>query len=346
MATLTERRQRKRRVTLLDLAEDLGLSTSTVSRAFDKDAVIAPATRDAILKRASELGYAPNPMARSLITKSTGIVGIFVTDITNPFYPEVLTKLTAGLQSIDLKVMLTVADSSENADDQLRLLLSYQPDVVLVLAAVLSSEAIEACRNAGTPVVFFNRRPADARALGVTCDNVGGGILVADHLIDLGHRKLAFVAGRADTSTNIDRWEGFSSRCVERGIPSPRKFDAGSFSYDGGYRAAHVLMNDPQPPEAIFCANDILAIGLMDCLRREYGIAIPGDISVVGFDGISMASWPSHALTTVRQPVEKMCTFTIDVVRKLCQGKALKPRIERIPGELIERETTTRGVKA
>lgn len=105
-------------------------------------------------------------------------------------------------------------------------------------------------------------------------------------------------------------------------------------------------MNDPQPPDAIFCANDILAIGLMDCLRREYDIAIPGDISVVGFDGISMASWPSHALTTVRQPVEKMCAFTIDLVKKLCQGKALKPRIERIPGELIERETTTRGVNA
>ena len=105
-------------------------------------------------------------------------------------------------------------------------------------------------------------------------------------------------------------------------------------------------MKNSDRPDAVFCANDILAIGLMDCLRREYNIAIPGDISVVGFDGISMASWPSHGLTTVRQPVEKMCAFTIDVVSKLCQGKALKPRIERIPGELIERETTTRGVKA
>lgn len=340
MATSDANLTRKRRVTLHDLAKDLKLSTSTISRAFDKSSVIAPATRDAILKRAGHLGYAPNPMARSLITKSTGIVGLFVADITNPFYPEVLTKLTAGLQSIDLNVMLTVANPNENSDEQLRLLLSYQPDVVVVLAATLSSEAIEACRSTGTSVVFFNRRPSDPRALGVTCDNVAGGGLVADHLLDRGNRKLAYVAGRADTSTNSDRWEGFRQRCLERGHGEPTKFDAGTFSYESGYETARAIMQSPSRPDAIFCANDILAIGVMDCLRREYSIGIPDEISVVGFDGISMASWPSHSLTTVRQPVEKMCAFTINLVSKLTQGKSFKPRIERIPGELIERGTT------
>lgn len=336
-------RVRKRRVTLLDLANDLGISTSTVSRAFDKEGVIAPATRNAILKRAGELGYAPNPMARSLITKRTRIAGIVVSDITNPFYPEVLTKLTAGLQSIDLNVMLTVSGMTESSEEQLRLLLSYQPDVVVVLAAVLSSEAIEACRNTGTSVVFFNRRPADSRALGVTCDNVAGGRLVADHLCNSGFRDLAFIAGRADTSTNIDRWEGYSRRCAELGLQPPIKLEAGGFSYERGYDAAKAMMKLVKRPGAVFCANDILAIGLMDCLQREYSLSIPEDISVVGFDDISMAGWPSHRLTTVRQPVEKMCVYTVDLVRKLAEGKTIKPRIERIPGELIERGTTRGG---
>ena len=211
-------RVRKARVTVKDLARDLSLSTSTISRAFYSDAVIAPSTRTAVLTRAAEIGYAPNPLARSLITKRTRIAGVVTSDINNPFYPEVLTRLTERLREIDLNVMLTAAGSSDSLDDAVKLLLSYQPDVVIVLAATLSSEAAEACGEAGTPVLFFNRRPLNVDAFGVTCDNVGGGRLVADHLIKLGHRRLAFVAGRPDASTNVDRWEGYRRGCLDHGL--------------------------------------------------------------------------------------------------------------------------------
>ena len=158
-------RVRKARVTVKDLARDLSLSTSTISRAFYDDAVIAPSTRTAVLTRAAEIGYAPNPLARSLITKRTRIAGVVTSDINNPFYPEVLTRLTERLREIDLNVMLTAAGSSDSLDDAVKLLLSYQPDVVIVLAATLSSEAAEACGHAGTPVLFFNRRPAERRRI-------------------------------------------------------------------------------------------------------------------------------------------------------------------------------------
>ena len=179
-------RVRKARVTVKDLARDLSLSTSTISRAFYSDAVIAPSTRSAVLTRAAEIGYAPNPLARSLITKRTRIAGVVTSDINNPFYPEVLTRLTERLREIDLNVMLTAAGSSDSLDDAVKLLLSYQPDVVIVLAATLSSEAAEACGEAGTPVLFFNRRPLNVDAFGVTCDNVGGGRR-RDHLRPAGH---------------------------------------------------------------------------------------------------------------------------------------------------------------
>lgn len=333
-------RIRKARVTVKDLARDLSLSTSTVSRAFYTEAVIAPSTRKAVLKRAAEIGYAPNPLARSLITKRTRIAGVVMSDITNPFYPEVLTRLTERLREIDLNVMLTVASSSDSLDDAVKLLLSYQPDVIIVLAATLSSKTAEACGRAGTPVLFFNRRPLNADAFGVTCDNIGGGRLVADHLIARGHRRLAFVAGRPDTSTNADRWEGYRHRCLDHGLREPIRVEAGAFSYERGYEAAFRLLAGSSRPDGVFCANDILAIGFMDAARREFGLDIPGDLSVVGFDDIAMARWPSHALTTVRQPVEKMIDVTAQLIGKLFGSSQLNPRVERLPGELVERAST------
>ncbi len=333
-------RIRKAQVTVKDLARDLRLSTSTVSRAFYTDAVIAPNTRKAVLKRAAEIGYAPNPLARSLITKRTRIAGVVMSDITNPFYPEVLTRLTERLREIDLNVMLTAASSSDSLDDAVKLLLSYQPDVIIVLAATLSSKTTEACGRAGTPVLFFNRRPQNSDAFGVTCDNVGGGRLVADHLIALGHRRLAFVAGWPDASTNVDRWEGYRQRCLEHGLKEPTRVEAGAFSYERGYEAAFRLLAGGSRPDGVFCANDILAIGFMDGARREFDLDIPGDLSVVGFDDIAMACWPSHALTTVRQPVGKMIDVTAQLIGKLFGAAQLKPRLERLPGELVERGST------
>ena len=331
---------RKPRVTVRDLARDLGMSVATVSRAFHEHVTIAAATRSQVLKRAAELGYRPNPFARSLITKRTYIAGVVAADITNPFYPEVLTRLTEQLQTIDMNVMLFTAGPSRSIDEALRLLLHYQPDIAIMLAATLSSEAAAACRRAGTPVVFFNRYAADHKSFAVTCDNARGGREVADHLIDRGHKRLAFVAGRPDASTNVDRWKGFRARSVARGIPSPLREEAGSFGYQAGYAAACRLFSGAERPDAVFGANDILAIGVMDAARREFGLKIPEDLSIVGFDDIAMASWPPYCLTTVRQPIDAMIESTAGLVQRLTRGSGEQPKVTRIPGELVERGTT------
>lgn len=337
--TTGRRVTRKPRITVKDLAKSLGMSVATVSRAFYQDSVIAPETRGLVLKRAQEIGYRPNPFAQSLITKRTGIVGVVVSDITNPFYPEVLTRLTERLQAIDMNVMLVASSPSRSIDDAVDLLLTYQPDIAIVLAATLSSAAAKACRDAGTPVVFFNRRAGEA-SFSVTCDNVLGGEMVADHLIDRGHRRLAFVAGRADTSTNVDRWTGFRDRARLRGLDEPLDVEAGGFSYERGFAAAAELETEAGWPDGIFCANDIVAIGVMDALQRVHGLSVPADLSVVGFDDIAMASWPSHALTTVRQPVDEMLAVTVDLVAALAGGGSEEARAIRIPGTLVERNTT------
>jgi len=334
-------RDRKPRVTVKDLARDLGMSVSTVSRAFHPHAVIAQQTRDLVLQRASEIGYRPNPFARSLITKRTSIVGLVVSDITNPFYPEVVTRLTEELRAIGMNVMLVAASASGEIDDAVRLLLTYQPDLAIILATTLSTEARRECDEAGTPVIFFNRLSNDAGGFGVTCDNVAGGALIADYLINRGHRRLAYVAARPDASTNIERREGFVRRALERGLPEPAVVEAGLFSYEAGYGAAAAFGALEPRPDGVFCANDILAIGFLDGVRRELGLAVPEDLSVVGFDDIAMAAWPSHGLTTVRQPVDEMLKSTVELARKLAAHASTEPFVNRIaPAGLVERQST------
>jgi len=326
------------RVTLKDLARDLDMSTATVSRAFYEHAAIADDTRQTVLAHAAELGYQANPFARSLITRRTKIVGVVAADLTNPFYPEVLTKLTERLQAIDLNVMLITAGPATSMDDALKLLLQYQPGVMVLLAATLSSEAALACRRAETPLIFFNRRPAEDNSVAVACDNIEGGRAAARHLLRLGHRRAAYVAGRPDVSTTVERWDGFCAVFEERGLDPPVYEEAGTFSYEAGYGAAKRLMRGRHAPKAVFCGNDILAIGFMDAARREFGLDIPRDLSVIGFDDIAMAAWPSHALTTIRQPVDEM----LDRVVGFVQSPVHKdyPKLTRIQGTLIERATT------
>jgi DNA-binding LacI/PurR family transcriptional regulator len=326
-------------VTLRDLANDLGLSIATISRAFQDGVTISEETRKAVLARAGELGYRPNPLARSLITKRTHIAGIVAADITNPFYPEVLNGLTEALQSIDMNVMLVQASASRSSDEALRTLLRYQPDIAILLAATLTSAAAEACHDAGTPVIFFNRYAASGNSWAIACDNVVGGEQIAEYLIDLGHKRLAYVAGRPDASTNVDRWRGFSGLCARRGVAEPVREEGGSFSYQAGYSAAQRLLSRTPRPDAIFGANDIVALGVMDAARREFGLNIPDDLSVVGFDDIAMASWPPYSLTTVRQPVQKMIQSTVDTVRRLVKRPTERRKLVKMPGELIERGT-------
>ena len=328
----------KPRVRVKDIARELGMSTATVSRAFYDEATIAAETRRVVLQRATELGYQPNPFARSLITKRTKIVGVVAADLTNPFYPEVLTKLTDRLQAIDLNVMLVTSGLTKSTDDALRLLLQYQPDVTVLLAATLSSEAAAACRRAGTPLIFFNRHPTDDHSVAITCDNVAGGAAAAAHLVELGHRRLAYMAGRPDASTTVERWEGFLAACLAGGLDAPAYDLAGTFAYEAGYRSALRILSLKPRPQAVFCANDILTLGLMDAARREFGLGIPKDLSVVGFDDIAMASWPSHALTTIRQPVDDMLALTVEFITKPANPGS--PQLTRLPGTFIKRDTT------
>ena len=334
-ASATERT----RVTVKDIARDLNVSIATVSRAFKDDSTIAKSTRTRVLARANEMGYSPNLFARGLITQRSRIAALMSSNITNPFYPEVVMKLTQRLHKFGLQTMLFTSNGEGVVDDGLPLLQQYSPDIVIVLAASLSSKTVENCVEGNTPVILFNRYASGSPASVICCDNEGGGRLVANRLAQAGHKRLAYISGYDDASTNIDRMRGFLEGCQEAGMETPRLITGGDFTYEAGYRGMKALLDDAKAPEAVFCGNDLLAIGAMDSARREFGKRVPDDISVIGFDDIAMSSWPSHDLTTVAQPVNAMIDRLICEVERLLSTEDHSARQYFMPGELIIRNS-------
>ena len=294
-----------KRINAKRLAEDLDVSISTISRAFNKDAVIAPGTRSKILDYANQLGYRPNPYAQSLITQKSRIVGIIVSHLENPFYPEALRGLSEALREAGWHLMLFTVPSGETPDDILPLAISYQPEFVIVMAVTVSSRSQEVAERAGTKLIYFNRRDPDSSTFYVVCDNAHGGGMIADHFIDTGCRHLAYIAGFQNASTTLDRWRGFRDRCIARGFPGVWREEGYSFSYEAGYRAAMSLMKRNPRPDAIFCASDIIALGCIEAIRTEFGLRVPDDVSVAGAGqyrngGLAVAR-PDDLLPAARQ---------------------------------------------
>ena len=328
--------------TSIDVARLAGVSQSTVSRIFTPGAKVSAATRDKVLAAARALGYQPNAIARSLIMQRTNIIGIVMAQITSPFYPYVLEKFIQKLQILGRQVLLFSAAPNQDIDDILPLVLQYQVDGLIITSATLSSAMADACVQSGTPVVLFNRYILTAQTSAVCCDNVAGGRLVADFLLDTGHRRLAYLAGSENTSTNTDREKGFTAQLRERGQADWLRAQ-GAYTYQSGYDAALELLQRSDRPDAIFCANDIMAQGVLDAARFALGLLVPDDLSIVGFDDIPAAEWPAYNLTTVRQPVEQMIEATVALLLERLETSALEPALKLIPGRLIERGSTRKS---
>jgi DNA-binding LacI/PurR family transcriptional regulator len=331
-----------KRVTSVDVARLANVSQSAVSRTFSPNGAVSAQTRERVLAAARQLGYTPNALARSLITRRTNIVGVVMADMTNPFYPTVLEELARQLAASGRQLLLLTTPPDREIDDLLPLLLQYQVDAVVIASATISSAMAGVLAGRGTPVVLFNRHVPGAAVSAVLCDNVEGGRLVANLLLDAGHRRLAYIAGKPDTSTNIDREKGFGDRLSERGA-TPLLREQGAYSYQAGYDAATRLLTRPDRPTAIFCANDIIALGALDAARSACGLRVPEDVSVIGFDDIPAAAWPSYQLTTIRQPVEQMVAIAIDLLGRSLDRPGAEPDVHLLRGVLVRRASALIG---
>lgn len=332
-----------KQITSIDVAELAGVSQSTVSRVFSSNSPrVAEATRQKVLEAANALGYRPNAIARMMSSRHTRLIGIVMASITSPFYPYVLDKFLQRLQATDHQVLLFTAAENQAVDELLPLVLQHRVDALVITSALLSSSMADECARAGTPVLLFNRYVPGANVSAVCADNIAGGRMAADVLLDSGHERLAYVAGTQDTSTNIDRERGFRERLQERAVTTWRRAQ-GAYTYETGVAAAQELLRE-EPPDAIFCANDIMALGVLDALRAA-GLRVPQDVSVIGFDDIPMAAWQSYQLTTISQEVEAMIARSIEILLERIVNPEQPPTQEFIAGELRIR-STVRNLKS
>lgn len=326
---------RTKRASSTDVARLAGVSQSAVSRAFSPGAAVSDRTRDKVRAAAAELGYRPNMLARSLITRRTNMVALMTGDISNPFYARTVNAFSLGLQARGLHVLLFSLVEGQSVEEAVEEVLKYRIDGVIMISAALSADVGEACAKVGVPVVLYNRYVRQQNISSVRIENFEGGARIADLLADMNHERIAFLAGTRVDPTSSDREAGFIHRLAERGMRIVARAE-GDFTFDGGGAAMQSLWADAQPT-AVFAASDLMAFGAMDTARHTLKLCVPENVSFVGFDDLPTAAWPSYDLTTMRQPVEIMAEAALDMLLERIANATVQPKTLLVPGELIVR---------
>lgn len=328
------------KVTSLQVAERAGVSQSAVSRVFTPGASVSRKTADKVRQAAAELGYRPNVLARAMVSGKSRIIGLVVAYLENFFYPEALEKLSNALQARGYHVLIFMASQTAgNIDDVLEEILDYQVDGIVMASVAMSSDIARRCQQAGVPVVLFNRSQDGEGISSVTSDNTAGGRRVAEFLLAGGHRKIAYIAGWEGASTQRDRETGFRAALEAAGRVLFAR-EVGEFQTEHARSAARRMFDVPRDrrPDAVFVANDHMALMVMDVLRFELGLRVPGDVSVVGYDDVPPASWPAYDLTTMRQRANLMVQETVAALLEHIETpEAATPRRVAIDGPLVIR---------
>jgi len=293
----------------VDVARHVGVSQSAVSRAFAPGAKprgVSVETRARILAAADKLGYRPNAMARSLVGQRSRIIAVLFSYLDNPFYALALEKLCLALQSEGYHALVVMMpDTLDGAERTVSDLLGYQVDGIITASVEISSRLCRYCRNEGIPVVMFNRVQDDPTLASVTTDNITGGRLAARKLIEDGHERIALLAGWERASTNRDREFGFGAELAAHGLSLQTRV-VGHFHLEHTRTAVAALVREAPLPDAVFVANDYMALEALSALRHVHGVRVPEDMAVIGFDDVPRAALPEFNLTTVRQPLVQM----------------------------------------
>ncbi|MCJ7873205.1 LacI family DNA-binding transcriptional regulator [Marinovum sp. 2_MG-2023] len=324
-----------KKITAKDVADLAGVSTSAVSRAYRSDAPIAEDKRKAIFAAAARLGYVSN-VDKTLSKQATNTIAMVVSELHNPFYPNAVDELVRQLPERGLKAIVHVVPSAEEVDTIMRQVLDFRTEGVILASSTMTSDMARLCRENGLPAVLLNRVQTDNTMMAVCCDNYGGAQQIASRFLTAGRQRIAFVGGRRDTSTHLERMRGFRDHLEEAGTPIYRQLDGG-FDYQQAFRAAQDLLGQRPLPDAVFCANDIMAIAFLDAARIA-GVSVPQDIAVIGFDDIPMASWAAYRLTTVRQPLRRMLHQAVDIITS-AEASFDSGDIRILQGEMQERES-------
>jgi DNA-binding LacI/PurR family transcriptional regulator len=327
-----------RRVTSREVAELAGVSVSAVSRTFTAGACVSPGTREKVLAATRTLGYQPNALARSLMTKRTELIALISNNFDNPLFMEIFDLLTRRLQQRGRRPLLANLSGGTRTDGALQMLLKYNVDGAIVASSTLPPQFLEECADAGMPVVqAFGRPGGIAGGNIVGADNVQGGRLAGDMLRERGYRNIAFLGGPQGATSTEDRLQGLKESLSVGGITISAAIYGHSYCHEAGFTLMKQLLRNGGI-DAVFCGDDVLAMGAIDACR-EAGIDVPRDIGVIGFNNMAMAAWPAYNLTTIHQPVADIIVTAVELLLGIVDRSNQTTDMRLFDCKAIERAT-------
>jgi len=328
-------------VTIKDIAQIAGVSPSTVSRALNDSPLIREETKARIREIAAALGYERNELARGLVKGTSRALGLIVPDITNPFFAEIARGVSdvAHAQGYGVLFCTTEGDLSREAE-YLRFLRRKRVDGLILSAVTIDDPNLPELLHGSIPFVLVSRLVRGLDASFVVGDDKTGARLAVEHLIQLGHERIAFIGGPANVQSSRDRMETYQEVLKEHGLKAYTKWAVfADFTQAAGREAAQKMLRGCDRPTAIFAANDVIALGVMEA-AEDLGLSIPQDLSLVGYDDISYASLPRIQLTTVSQPTYEMGRIAAEYLLAICEGEE-RGKLQRVlPPRLVVRKTT------
>lgn len=301
-----------RYVSSTDVARLAGVSQSSVSRTYSGGARVSEETRAKVLAAAEALGYRPSLIPQIMRDHRSYLVAVVVGGLYNPFYAQVLEEFARKLQAVGNQILLVHVDSGTSLDEAIPRLASYRVDAVVSALAVLSAESAAALAGLRIPVVAFNTLVKNEWVSTVSCANREAGAAIADLFVAGGAASFGYVTGPPESPASIDRLAGFRARLRALGVAGLR-VATGDFHYEAGAAALRAMSAEGPLPDAVFCANDLTAMGAIDAIRAA-GARVPGDVMVAGFDGIPAAAWGAYDLTTFEQDAGTMVDRAVEIV--------------------------------
>ena len=324
--------------TIRDVAEQAGVSTTTVSHVVNRTRKVDPRTAARVEAAIDALGYRPNALARSMRRGRTHTVGIVVPDIANPFFGDLARSLEDHMFEAGYSAIICNSDGDEDKEARyLDVLLSKKVDGLLLIAASQPSEGLRHLVESGPPTVVVDRELGDLPVSQVMVENHRGGYLAGRHLLELGHRDIAVIAGPGGTGTSARRLEGFRHAIDEAGLSiRQERIFRGDFRAASGRAAMDGWLQGGAPPTAVFAENDLMAVGALSSAHAS-DVDVPVDLSVVGFDGIAFGADVTPPLTTVAQSTNDVATTAIEMLFERLRDRAAPPRRVELPVSLLVR---------
>jgi len=329
------------RPTIFSVAERAGVSKSLVSLVMRGSPKVSEARRQLVLRAAEELGYRPNLMARGLAAHRTLTLGVLISDLHNPFFAEVVDGLQEEAHRNGLRLLLgTGRLDPEEEREVVESFIQLRVDGMVLLSPALDDAALATAAEAVPTVTVARYGDPPPRSDAIVNDERQGTALAVEHLVGLGHRRIAHIDGGEGASA-LERRRGYEAAMAAHGLRAEIAVAPGAYTHEGGYRAMERILDGARHPTAVFAANDLTAIGALTMLE-ERGLRVPDDMSLVGYDDTYLASIPHMALTSVAQPRVQMGRMAIETLERRFDARGRRASVQMVASSLAVRSSTGR----